>query len=39
MANKTYYMVLLINLVVNIDHGVLPGGVNVMTEALDLKET
>ena len=32
-------MVLLINLVVNIDHGVLPGGVNVMTDALDLKET
>ena len=32
-------MVLLINLVVNIDHGVLPGGVNVMTEALDVKET
>ena len=38
-ANSTYWMVLLINLLVNIDHGVLPGGLNVIPGALGLNET
>ena len=39
MAGRTYIMVLMINLVVNIDHGVLPGGLNVIPDELGLKET
>ena len=37
-ATSTYYMVLLINLLVNIDHGVLPGGVNIIKEDRNLSD-